>query len=522
MINMISDQEKAIDLITSDRKVEIALISAVACGITTTELTGIEFAAAKPPLQVTEKLIYNTLERLTSSKNGIPPLFTSSKQSVAGQQGGPKKCYRLTEFGLETLEAIYPDITIRFMEDPTNISLRHRFCQLEVYILARKMGWEAEIERVISFEDENTGESHNVRCDVVLHAPSGPIFVEIEQKIIEVSETRIRQKFENWQRYVVATGDVKRLLLFFNLDKKSREKTMALWEKALWEIRQTKLLDYSISYLMMSNLRTRVNLEEDIRQFSSTLQPQAPVRKGRAMAAPEWSPPITLQPYIQKIDFELQEVRAYRNNLQDIFFRGYIFNYVRPLEHLAYLLRIAKIIYDVDHVPPAREHPEFEFFLQENNIVPTREINSRTALIPYRSLLLLKYFLTHEDCSELYVTIKEKIGQFSSKGITQIRILMNEIIWEGLMRHFYIGYSEIFKIRTIVPDYAGSETHYEVQILSIPDPDKFHPDFKITEKHQDALEWMLESIFTYPDILGLKRKGSQGFPSKDKEEQQSG
>ena len=85
------------------------------------------------------------------------------------------------------------------------------------------------------------------------------------------------------------------------------------------------------------------------------------------------------------------------------------------------------------------------------------------------------------------------------------------------MRHFYIGYSEVLTIRTIVPDYGGSETHYEVKILSFPAPDKFHPDFGITKEHVVALQWMLESIFIYSDILGLKGKGAKTSPKKQED-----
>jgi DNA-binding PadR family transcriptional regulator len=506
MMIKISDQEKAIDALSNDRKAEIALISAAACGMTTVELTALEFASENPPLQVTEKTIYNILNRLADSQNGFPPLFSVSKEFISGQQSGAKKVFRLTEFGRETIEAMYPDITIRFMEDPTNISLRHRFCQLEVYILARKNGWEAEIERVISYEDENTGESHNVRCDVVLYAPDGPIFVEIEQKIIEASETRIRQKFENWQRFVVAAGDVTQLLLFFNLDQKSRDKTMALWEKALWEIRQKQRLDYSISYLMMSNLRTRANLEEDIRQFATTLKPQAPVQKAKAMAAPEWTPPVSIESYTWAIDNELSAFGEIKTRLDNYFFHGYEYLNIKPLESMARLLRIAKIIHDVDTIPPVKD------LYREFNIEVG--LDKKTTLIPFRSLLLLRYFLTHEDCTELYWPIKEKINQMQTKGVTQARILMNEIIWEGVFRYFYIGHSEDFRVRTIVPDYGGAESHYEVKILNIPGPDKFHRDFGITDDHKIALEWMLEAIFMYPDILGLKGKsgGNKGLP----------
>jgi len=517
MMNKISDQEKAIEALSNNHKAEIALISAAACGMTTVELTALEFALENPPLQVTKKTIDNILNRLADSQNGFPPLFTISKEFISGQISGVKKVYRLTEFGRETIEAIYPDITIRFMEDPTDISLRHRFCQLEVYILARKNGWDAEIERVISYEDENTGERHNVRCDVILHTPDRPIYVEIEQKIVEASEKRIRQKFENWQRFALSTDNKPQLLIFFNLDKKSRDKTMDMWGNALWEIRQRQSLDYSISCLLMSNLRNRASLQEDIKRFSSELKPLAPVQKGKAMTAPEWTPPAILQPHIQKLDYELREVREYKYILKDYFFEGGEFNYFKPLEHFAWLLRIAKIIYDVDHVHPAREHPDFELFLEENDIKPTREINSRTALIPFRSLLLLKYFLTHEDCTELYGTVKEKISQMQSRGVTQARILMNEVIWEGMLRHFYIGYNEVFTIRTIVPDYGGSETHYEVKILNFPTPDKFHPDFGITKEHVVALQWMLESIFIYSDLLGLKGKSAKASPKKQED-----
>lgn len=492
MIDRISDQEKAIEALSKDRKVEIALISAAACGMTTVELTALDFTSENPPLQVTEKTIYNILNRLADSQNGFPPLFTVSKEFISGQHSGAKKVYRLTKFGREILEAMYPDITIRFMEDPTDISLRHRFCQLEVYILARKNGWNAEIERVISFEDEDTGERRNVRCDVVLHAPDGLIYVEIEQRIIEASENRIRQKFENWQRFALATGDKPQLLIFFNLDKKSRDKTMDMWGNTLWEIQKRKSLDYSISCLLMSNLRNRTSLQEDINQFSSELKPLAPVQKGKAMTAPEWTPPTVIEPYLRKLESEMFEVRECKYYLHHYYYEGSDIPAFEPRELIARLLRIAKLIYDASHKRS------------------TKIIHEKTGLLPLHSLWLLRYFLSHEDCIELYVVVKEKVSQLNNKGVTQARNLMNEAIWEGVMRHFYIGYDPSFQVWIKVPDYAGSENRYQA-IVSVTEINKFHEDFEITENHTIALAWMLESLFNYADILGLKGKTSGSF-----------
>ena len=476
----LSDEAKALKMIENDRKAALALLSCAPCGMTTVELAGIWFAAENPPQEATEKTIYNILNRLSSSKHGIPPILDRSSMSISGR-GGAKKVYRLTQFGYEVLQKIAPDTSIRYLNEPTEVMLRHRFCQQEVYTLARKQGWDAEIEKVIPYGNG----SRNVRCDVVLNAPDGPLYVEVEQKLAPASAPRARQKIDNWTRYMFETGEAPRVILFFNLSASETEKTIGYWRDALWMAKQSEAVKFEMSYLLMSNLRRLGSLQEDMQTFTASLHPLAPVKEGTIKAEETWQPPVVVQPLIDRLDktlFEQMEIKRYRQaedlghspdlDSGDFGYEDY------SGDNVAYLMVAAKHIYDASS-------------------------NARgTFTPPMRSLWLMRYYLTHEYNRELYSSLRERLGELANKNVTQYKIGMHRVIWDVIMRHFYIGMEGSLQIYATVPDYLENESNYGVKIV-FSDFNKFRDKFDLKDEHLLALEWMLESIFNYQEDLGL-------------------
>ena len=480
----LSDEAKALKMIENDRKAALALLSCAPCGMTTVELTGISFAAEDPPQEATEKTTYNILNRLSGSKHGIPPILERSSMSISGR-GGAKKIYRLTQFGYGILQKIAPDLSIRYLNEPTAIMLRHRFCQLEVYTLARKQGWDAEIEKVIPYGDG----SRNVRCDVVLNAPGGPLYVEVEQKLVPASAPRARQKIGNWTRYMFESGETPRVILFFNLSVSETEKTIGYWREALWAVEQSEAVKFEVSYLLMSNLRRMGSLQEDMQAFAASLHPQAPVKEETIRAVETWQPPAIVQPLIERLNrilFEQMEIKRYRQ-AQDL---GHdpdpdsdAFGYDDYAgDNVAYLMVAAKHIYDASG-------------------------NARGMFTPpMRSLWLMRYYLTHENNRELYSSLRERLAELANKNVTQYKIGMHQVIWDVIMRHFYIGMEGSLQIYATVPDYLANESNYGVKTVFL-DFEKYKKKFDLRDEHLLALEWMLESIFNYQEDLGLVGKG---------------
>jgi hypothetical protein len=85
-----SDEEKALIAVSKDKKIETALLSCAPCGITTVELTWLDFAVKS--LEATERTAYNTLNRLTGSSGGSLRCSQNRRKRSQVNQAGPRKC----------------------------------------------------------------------------------------------------------------------------------------------------------------------------------------------------------------------------------------------------------------------------------------------------------------------------------------------------------------------------------------------------------------------------------------------
>lgn len=476
-----SDEEKALIAVSKDKKFENVLLSCAPCGITTVELTWLDFSAKG--LEATERTAYNTLNRLTGSSGGFPPLLVKSTETIAGQPGGPKKVYRLTKFGLEILKKISPGSTVRYLDEPTDISLRHRYCQLEVYVLARRQGWDAEIEKVLPYRDEG-GTDRNLRCDVVLQTPNGPLYVEIEQKLNKTTLPRAQKKLEHWHEYSVATGELPHLMLFFNLDLRSRDKTLEMWMEALWKVGEGGEIQFPISYLLMSNLRGTESLQDDLETSTMTLRPRAPIKKGNVSSTP-WQPHPIIAPLLEGMDNILADQMAIKREMRDEDYLGRE-DMSEPGANVAMLMRAAKYIYDASGDDDKIWKNKFKD--------------------PVRALLLLRYYLTREPNLEMYAALQEAFKQAANKGVTLQKIQISAAIQNVFLSHFYIGRDNQLNVSFIVPNFEDKQGRYKVQV-TFDQFGNFKDAHGLDAEHLSALEWMLSSLFTYSDFLGLT-KGS--------------
>ncbi|WKZ38289.1 MAG: hypothetical protein QY332_10145 [Anaerolineales bacterium] len=486
-----SDAEKALIAVSKDKKIETALLSCATCGATTVELTWLDFSTKG--LESSERTAYNTLNRLAGSSGGFPPLLVKSTETIAGQPGGPKKVYRLTKFGLEILNKISPELTMRYLDEPTDIALRHRYCQLEVYVLARKQGWDAEIEKVLPYRDAR-GTDRSLRCDVVLQTTNGPLYVEIEQKLNRTTLPRAQKKLEHWHEYSVATGELPHLMLFFNLDLRSRDKTMEMWMEALWKVNKGGEIQFPISYLLMSNLRGTESLQEDLETSTMTLAPRAPIKKGNVHST-SWQPHPIIAPLLEGMEDILADQMAIKRELRDEDYLGKE-DMSEPGANVAMLMRAAKYIYDA-----SGDSKTWKEKFKD----------------PVRSLLLLRYYLTREPNLEMYAALQEAFKQAANKGVTLQKIQMSAAIQNVFLSHFYIGRDNQLNVWFIVPNFEDKKGGYKVQV-NFDQYDGFMGAHGLTADHLSALEWMLSSLFIYPDFLGLTKDLLPGSVTEEQDD----
>lgn len=138
---------------------------------------------------------------------------------------------------------------------------------------------------------------------------------------------------------------------------------------------------------------------------------------------------------------------------------------------------------------------------------------------PVRSLLLLRYYLTREPNLEMYAALQEAFKQAANKGVTLQKIQISAAIQNVFLLHFYIGRDNQLNIMFIIPNFEAKEGRYKVQV-TFDQYGKFKDAHGLDPDHLSALEWMLSSLFTYSDFLGLtKRSFTSGIAVEMKEQE---
>jgi hypothetical protein len=256
-----------------------------------------------------------------------------------------------------------------------------------------------------------------------------------------------------------------------------------MWMEALWKMGKGGEIQFPISYLLMSNLRGTESLQGDLETSTMTLTPRAPIKKG-SVHSTSWQPHPIIAPLLEGMEDILADQMAIKREMRDEDYLGRE-DMSEPGANVAMLMRAAKYIYDASG----------------NDKIWKNKFKD-----PARSLLLLRYYLTREPNLEMYAALQEAFKQAANKGVTLQKIQITAAIQNVFLSHFYIGRDNQLNVSFIIPNFEDKEGRYKVQV-TFDQYDDFKNAHGLDAEHLTALAWMLSSLYTYSDFLGLT-KGS--------------
>jgi hypothetical protein len=478
------EKRKKIQLLLDERPLMAAFLkSSTACGMTTTELAAMD--AERAGVAVTDKSMRNTLSKMTNLvTHGLPPLFTTSSRNVEGRLGTKLKIYLLTEFGKQVIEHFYPGLSVRYLHQPGEIALKHRFCQMEVYALAQKQGWTAEIEKVIPY-----GVTRSVRPDVVITTPEGTIYVEIEQVMKQDRVFRAEEKIRNWTDYHSATGEIPDVLFMFNLREKKAQETLSYWQDAL--ARTNTPLEFS--YMLMSALRSNEDLQTDLLRHQVKLLPEFMSHK--VASGEEWRAPSAIEGLFDDMISQLEaqiEIKEQLSQLKASRTPPVGMEYASLIR----LMESAKFIWDID------------FTFKDGGMDEKKKEGIRKALdIPDNSIAMLRYYLHHPLNRELRERMKNlhTVARRQANAITLYRMTLNAIVLEFLEYFRITEVDGLFNVPVIMPDHSAKASRPSVQVIISSDLENYVPPATAgqIQEYITALSWVLQCLILYPEKLGL-------------------
>ncbi|GAB1470267.1 hypothetical protein MASR2M66_11440 [Chloroflexota bacterium] len=476
--------QKAVSLINEKPLIGVFLRSSAACGMITTELAALD--AEKDRVDVTDKALRNTLSKMTNLvTHGLSPFFVTSSRNVEGRSGPKLKTYLLTEFGKHVIEKLHPNMSIRYLHQPGEIAINHRFCQLEIYTLARKQGWQAEIEKVIPY-----GVTRSIRPDVTLNTSEGPIYIEIEQTMKKDRVFRAEEKIRNWTDYHSETGEIPEVLFMFNLREKMATETLSFWKDVLART-NTPLV---FSYMLMSALRSNDNLKADLLHHQIDFVPEF-ISKHNEETAGDWQPPEAIVDLLSDMAIQLEAQIEVKEQLAQ-----FKTSRTPPLgmeyASLIRMLEAAKYIWDID------------FTFKDGGLDNNKKESIRKALdIPDNSISMLRYYLHHPLNRDLRERLKNlhTVARRQANAITLYRMTLNTIVLEFLEYFRITEVDGLFNVPVVIPDHSAKTSRPKVQVTISNDLEKYVPTGTAgqIQEYITALSWVLQCLILYPDKLGL-------------------
>jgi hypothetical protein len=455
------DLEMAVKLLSEDALLGVFLRSASPCGVTTREL--VVFMADLDSINSSARAMRKVLAKLSNLGDyGLPIFFEERRLSIKGRAGSKSVTYLLTDFGSQVLHYAHPEITVRKLEHKGMVDILHRFCQLEVYILAVKQGWSAEVEKVLPY-----GTNRSVRADLAIATPNGPLYVEIEQRLEH--RNRATEKFEHWSQYHAETGEMPNIVFLFNLKENDKGGTLSYWRDALWEIKPP----FGVKYMLMQSLREKANLDADL---ANAMELKPVPMSEKKLDTSSWELPIGI-----KDDSFLEELRdfvsmqeMYREKLLAIKARRAFAPPELEYESLKALITSCEFIWSIDHKPPREELGD-----------PAKIMD-----IPENSLGMLRYYLMH--LPDLHQAIRDATPK-KGLAITQQRMGMNAVVL-AFLRYWRIWPTNEFSFRVDIPDHGDSDFMPRVKVLG---------NYQIQEGKKIGIEWVLTMLIAFPEEFGL-------------------
>lgn len=457
--------QRAVGILQGQTVRNDVLLSCLICGITSHELVEVKMADAK-----NYKEIWTALKWLTRPNRGLLPLLSEIPMRIAGRDGRPSTAYFLTEFGESVSKLLYPQHNFKTSNPHNADAVSHRISQLEIYTRVCQMGWVAEIEKKLEY---NNGQK-NVRCDVLAHHPNMNLHMEIEHDLPRNNLWRAEEKFIRWQEYAKSEGIKPQILFVFNLPESKVQKTLRNWQEALGRVKaKVGELAFEVDYVLLGKLVGP--LDKNLEDHVLPMHPEIPAFDAKPERAQS-------QPSAGQSDVPDYVARFY-DDFNDLVWEQSAA--AEASEKLMAFFDLARGIYDGSYY---RGSPSDMY-----------------AETPRESIWLLRYYLELSQNEKMLTELKEALDWVARRsgqmGLIMFRNVMTKIIWDVFLEHHGFSRGGALNVVFNIPDFQDTRSDFSVKVSLSGNTDLF--EWYQVEKACDALSWVLSSLFIYSEKLGL-------------------
>jgi len=457
--------------LTSHPLAELAMQSCQSCGMTYLPLL-LEISQKNGMRHGTASL-RRVLKELSASASGVPPMFMEASLRILGRSGAPTVTYLPTEFGRQVLDHMKVSCP-----NPHNEAARkHLYIQMELMTRALQIGWSPEVERHLAVVFDTV--QHNIRIDVFIKRPGQPdLFLEAEQELTANNIGRAEEKFEHWQRYAESFDQEAHFRIVFNVSRERLGNTLQLWRRALTQLASSESVLFRVSYALLADLMD-VSLEQALQErFTELLPLETDQLENENTVALEDLSSFSRQVREYQPDTELEN--AFDTVLQDW---NAAFSPAQRLETFFALMRC---------IHQASDLHESSDIYQYN-------------LLPVESLWLLHHYLRLLENQSLYEELRMAIQWMQSRGnlgVTMLKEINTKILWDVFLAHHGLARGGRLQVHYEIADHLDPKKTFGAKV-------SYHTSNAVGSQQQHpndaALEWVLNALFTYSDVLGLGR-----------------
>lgn len=457
--------------LTSHPLAELAMQSCQSCGMTYLPLllqishkNGMRHGAAS---------LRRVLKELSASASGLPPMFMEASMRIFGRSGAPTVTYLPTEFGRQVLD----HMKIPCPNPHNEAARKHLYIQMELMTRALQIGWSPEVEKLLGVMYYYV--QYNIRVDVFIKRPGQhDLFLEAEQELTANNIGRAEEKFDHWQRYAESFDQEAHFRIVFNVSRERLGNTLQLWRRALTQLASSEPILFKVSYALLADLMD-VSLEQAIQERFTELLPLETdhLENENAVA-------------LEDLSYFARQVREYQpdtelENAFDMVLQDWnvAFSPARRLEAFFALMRC------IHQASDLRESSD------------TFQYN----LLPVESLWLLNHYLRLLENQPLYDELRLAIQWMQSRGnlgVTMLKEINTKILWDVFLAHHGFARGGRLQVNYEIADHLDPIKSFGAKV-------SYHTSNALGSQEQHpndaALEWVLNALFTYSDVLGLGR-----------------
>lgn len=455
---------------------------------------------------LSRKVIRIVLDDLTQSTRRIPPALRVIPVKLSSTAGRPLNAYLPTPQGADILRSLFQDAPMRAYQVHDPIDVTALCCMMEVYTAARKQDLLACVEKKLPYGSDLA----NVRTDVLVMPNTGKpdsvaMLFEIEQQLTRNNLPRVIEKLMHLRGLFSSdqgsaySSDVR---VLFKLPAEDGGDTLRAWKDALASVmQQVGELPFALYWKSFSDfldapewdgVSTFQHLEPSVLPAPQETAPDDEIRQ-----PDEPDLDLNLNTLFHPPAVDLGEMNIVLHALDTVYREQFaaLSATEDPRRRSQHFFSLMSLIYSASHYPGS----------------DTLEY----AALPYRSLMLLQRYLHAHQNKALLEQLRQAmpgLRQQASAGIIGFRNALTKLIWDIFLR--YHGFSRGGALRVViqVPDFQDrrSEFYTQVRIANdlMVDLDHLQSTRQRMRETEQALAWVVESLYHYADVLGLSDKAS--------------